>query len=154
MRMEEAAALHDRDTERVKALTDQLHMAQSMLYDSTKDYLDLKYESRARERGWVQEKDQLLRQMDHYREQLDESQGIDPVLGMNFTNITPWYIYNVHVTYIVRVKSMYNCASTEGYFTHHTSTSKCSHATTVREQVCLYKTSIQGIVRFHAVQNF
>ena len=108
MRMEEAAALHDRDTERVKALTDQLHMAQSMLYDSTKDYLDLKYESRARERGWVQEKDQLLRQMDHYREQLDESQGIDPVLGMNFTNITPRYIYDEHVTYIVRVKLIYN----------------------------------------------
>ena len=87
--MEEAQALHDRDTERIKGLSDQLHMTQNLLYDSTKDYLDLKYEFRARERQWMAEKDQLLRQQDHFREQLDEIEGIDPVLGMGFSDEAP-----------------------------------------------------------------
>ena len=87
--MEESQALHDRDTERIKGLSDQLHMTQNLLYDSTKDYLDLKYEFRARERQWMTEKDQLLRQLDHFREQLDVSEGIDPVLGMGFADDTP-----------------------------------------------------------------
>ena len=89
VRMEESQALHDRDTERIKGLSDQLHMTQNLLYDSTKDYLDLKYEFRARERQWMTEKDQLLRQLDHFREQLDVSEGVDPVLGMAFADDTP-----------------------------------------------------------------
>lgn len=82
VRSEESQALHDRDTDRIKGLTDQLHTSQNLLYDSTKDYLDLKYEHRAKEREWMIEKDQLLRQLDQCREQLDVSEGVDPVLGM------------------------------------------------------------------------
>lgn len=89
VRMEEAQALHDRDTERIRGLSDQLHMTQNLLYDSTKDYLDLKYEFRARERQWMAEKDQLLREQDYFREQLDAIEGIDPVLGMGFADEAP-----------------------------------------------------------------
>lgn len=87
--MEETQALNDRDTERIKGLTDQLHMTQGMLYDSTKDYLDLKYQYRAKEREWMAEKDQLLQQLDHYKEQLDISEGIDPMLGTHLDVNTP-----------------------------------------------------------------
>ena len=79
--MDEKQARHDRDLERIKGLTDQLYITQSMLYDCTKDYLDLKYEHRANERQWMVEKDLLLQQLDYYREQVDVSVGIDPVLG-------------------------------------------------------------------------
>ena len=89
--MEEAQALTERDTERIKGLTEQLHTTQGMLYDSTKDYLDLKYQFRAREREWMAEKDQLLHQLDHYREQLDISEGIDPMLGTHMDDGTPRY---------------------------------------------------------------
>ena len=88
VRSEEAQALHDRDTERIKALTDQLHMTQNLLYESTKDFLDLKYECRAKERQSMVDKDQLLQQLDHYKEQFDVSEGVDPVLGMSLTGFT------------------------------------------------------------------
>ena len=89
MRMEEMHTLHERDTKRVKGLIDQLHLTQNMLYDSTKDYLDLKYEFKAEERRWMVEKDNLLRQLDYIREQVDVSAGIDPVLGMGITDDSP-----------------------------------------------------------------
>lgn len=81
VRMDESQALHDRETARIHSLSDQLHTTQSMLYDSTKDYLDLKYEFRSCERAWMAEKDRLLSQLDHYREQLDTIEGVDPLLG-------------------------------------------------------------------------
>lgn len=82
--MEEMHTLHDRDTERIKELTSQLHLTQGMLYESTKDYLDLKYEFKAEERQWIEEKDNLLQKLDHFREQMDLSAGIDPLLGVEF----------------------------------------------------------------------
>ena len=84
VRMEEMRALHDRDAERIKGLTDQLHLTQDMLYDSTKDYLDLKYQFRCEERRWMVEKDDLLQQIDYFHEHVDMSDGVDPVLGMGF----------------------------------------------------------------------
>lgn len=87
--MEEMHALHDRDTERIQGLTDQLHMTQDMLYDSTKDYLDLKYQFRHEERQWIVEKDDLLQQIDYYRERVDISEGVDPVFGMDFADDSP-----------------------------------------------------------------
>ena len=86
MKVEEEEALRNRDTERIKCLTDQLHMSQSLLYESTKDYLDLKYEYRAKERSWMVDRDQLLQELDRYREQMDISAGIDPVIGMDFAD--------------------------------------------------------------------
>ena len=64
-------------------------MTQTMLYDSTKDYLDLKYEFRAKERSWIIEKDHILKQVDYFREQMDVSSGVDPVLGVGFENGSP-----------------------------------------------------------------
>lgn len=87
--MEEMQTLSNRDSERLKELTEQLHLTQSMLYDSTKDYLDLKYEFRAKEKNWMMEKDQLLKQLDYLREQMDISAGVDPVLGIDFANGSP-----------------------------------------------------------------
>ena len=81
VRMEENQAIHDRDTARIQSLSDQLHTTQSMLYDSTKDYLDLKYEFRSSERTWMAEKDELLSRLDQHREQLDMCEGLDPLLG-------------------------------------------------------------------------
>ncbi len=87
--MEESQALTERDTERIKGLTDKLHTTQGMLYDSTKDYLDLKYQYRAKERDWMAERDQIVQQLDHYREELDISEGVDPILGPHADDSTP-----------------------------------------------------------------
>ena len=79
--MEEAQTLLDRDAAKIQTLSDRLHTTQGMLYDSTKDYLDLKYEVRSQERAWMVEKDALLGEMDFYRDKLNESEGVDPILG-------------------------------------------------------------------------
>ena len=52
-----------------------------MLYDSTKDYLDLKYEFRSSERAWMAEKDILLSKLEECREKMDLDEGVDPLLG-------------------------------------------------------------------------
>lgn len=44
-----------------------LQQTQNQLYDSTKELLQLKFDSRAQERSWMAEKDQLLRKMDSCR---------------------------------------------------------------------------------------
>ena len=85
VKAEEADVQHQRDGDRVKSLADKLQNTQELLYESTKDYLELKYELRAKERSWMKEKDKLLQQLDHYKQQLDISAGIDPILGMNFS---------------------------------------------------------------------
>ena len=81
---EEVKAREERDAAHIQALMDRLQKAQDLLYTSTKDYMDVKYELRAKERTWMTEKDKLLQKLDHFRQQMDESQGIDPVLGMSF----------------------------------------------------------------------
>ena len=85
VRLEEYQALQDRDTERIKALDQQLHKTQRLLYDSTKDYLELKYTSRAREREHMSERDELLRRLDKVKEDSDAREGIDPVLGVSIS---------------------------------------------------------------------
>jgi len=93
--MEESQAIHDRDTSRIQSLSDQLHTTQSMLYDSTKDYLDLKFEFRSCERTWMAEKDELLSKLDQYRNKLDLSEGVDPLLG-RMLNQEPDSRYFIH----------------------------------------------------------
>lgn len=44
-----------------------LQQTQNQLYDSTKELLQLKFDSRAQERSWMAEKDQLLRKMESCR---------------------------------------------------------------------------------------
>lgn len=79
--MEESQTLQDRDAAKIQTLSDRLHTTQSMLYDSTKDYLDLKYQFRSSERAWMAEKDVMLSEMEGYKERLDVSEGVDPILG-------------------------------------------------------------------------
>lgn len=50
-----------------------LHKTQDLLYDSTKDFLQLRYEGRGNERQWMGEKDKLLRELDTCRQQLNIS---------------------------------------------------------------------------------
>ena len=48
-----------------------LHKTQDLLYDSTRDYLALKYEGRENERRYMGEKDRLLRDLDLCKQQLN-----------------------------------------------------------------------------------
>ncbi|XP_038048163.1 coiled-coil domain-containing protein 77-like [Patiria miniata] len=63
----------ERDRSKIHSLNEKLHRTQQMLYDSTKDYLELKYEGRSQERVWMAEKDRLLQELDRCKEQLDVS---------------------------------------------------------------------------------
>ena len=47
-----------------------MHKTQDLLYESTKDFLELRYQGRANERQWMAEKDKLLREMDQCKSQL------------------------------------------------------------------------------------
>ena len=73
--MEEAESRRVKDIGQLKAVADQLQNTRGLLYDSTKDYLDLKYDLRAKERSWMDEKDELIRELDKCREQLSTSSG-------------------------------------------------------------------------------
>lgn len=41
-----------------------LHKTQNLLYESTCDFLQLKFDARANEKAWMAEKDSLLRKLD------------------------------------------------------------------------------------------
>lgn len=41
------------------------------MYESTKDFLELRYQGRANERLWMAEKDKLLRELDQCKQQLN-----------------------------------------------------------------------------------
>ncbi|MBN3315144.1 CCD77 protein, partial [Atractosteus spatula] len=75
IRVEEAQLQHQRDQDRISALTDKLHRTQSLLYDSTRDFLQLKFEGRAQEKCWMAEKDRLLRELDACRDRLRQGRG-------------------------------------------------------------------------------
>ncbi|KAJ7405587.1 coiled-coil domain-containing protein 77 isoform X1 [Pitangus sulphuratus] len=68
--MEEAEVQHQRDQEKIKAVTDKLQKTQNLLYESTRDYLQLKFDARANEKAWMAEKDCLLRQLGKNLDQL------------------------------------------------------------------------------------
>ena len=69
--MEEQQAQRERDADKIKTMQEKLRKTQDLLYDSTKDFLELKYEIRANERHWMVERDRLVQEIDHLREQLD-----------------------------------------------------------------------------------
>ncbi|WAR25909.1 CCD77-like protein [Mya arenaria] len=50
-----------------------LHKTQDLLYESTKDFLELRYQGRASERLWMAEKDKLLRELDQCKQKLNIS---------------------------------------------------------------------------------
>lgn len=57
-----------------------LQKTQNLLYESTKDFLQLKFEARANEKSWMVEKDRLLRNLDscHNRVRKSGSAGPEP----------------------------------------------------------------------------
>ncbi|NXV02738.1 CCD77 protein, partial [Cettia cetti] len=63
IQMEEAEVRHRRDQEKIKAVTEKLHKTQNLLYESTRDFLQLKFDARANEKAWMAEKDTLLRKL-------------------------------------------------------------------------------------------
>ncbi|XP_075715904.1 coiled-coil domain-containing protein 77 [Rhinoderma darwinii] len=73
IRMEEAQVQHQRDQDKIKEMTDKLNKTQKLLYESTRDFLQLKFEGRANEKSWMAEKDRLLQELDRHRDQLVKS---------------------------------------------------------------------------------
>ncbi|KFV04831.1 Coiled-coil domain-containing protein 77, partial [Tauraco erythrolophus] len=70
IQMEEAKVQHQRDQDKIKTITDKLHKTQNLLYESTRDFLQLKFDARANEKAWMAEKDSLLRKLDKDPDQL------------------------------------------------------------------------------------
>ncbi|NXC14926.1 CCD77 protein, partial [Corythaeola cristata] len=70
IQMEEAQVQHQRDQDKIKTITDKLRKTQNLLYESTRDFLQLKFDARANEKAWMAEKDSLLRKLDKDPDQL------------------------------------------------------------------------------------
>ncbi|KAK6318517.1 hypothetical protein J4Q44_G00118080 [Coregonus suidteri] len=51
----------------------ELERTQNLMYESTRDFLQLKLETRAHEKGWMVEKDQLLQELDSNQDRLREA---------------------------------------------------------------------------------
>uniref|UniRef100_A0A3B5KYR4 Uncharacterized protein n=1 Tax=Xiphophorus couchianus TaxID=32473 RepID=A0A3B5KYR4_9TELE len=60
---EESQAQRHRDQERIAALSE-LQQTQNLLHESTRDFLQQKFDARANEKSWIVEKDRLLRELD------------------------------------------------------------------------------------------
>ncbi|XP_035521096.1 coiled-coil domain-containing protein 77 isoform X1 [Morone saxatilis] len=81
IKTEEAKAQQHRDHERITALTDKLQRTQNLLHESTRDFLQLKFESRAHEKSWMVEKDRLLRELDSCHNRLRKTGSTGAELG-------------------------------------------------------------------------
>ncbi|XP_028306162.1 coiled-coil domain-containing protein 77 [Gouania willdenowi] len=64
IKSEETQAQQKQDKERITALSDKLQKTQNLLHESTRDFLQLKFNTRAQEKSWMVEKDRLLRELD------------------------------------------------------------------------------------------
>ena len=71
VQMEEFEAYREREYQKIDNLTKQLNKSQALLYESTKDFLGLKYDSRLKERKWMNERDSIMKEMDYLKEQID-----------------------------------------------------------------------------------
>ncbi|XP_078211358.1 coiled-coil domain-containing protein 77-like [Callithrix jacchus] len=69
IRLEEVQVQHQRNQDKIKELTRNLHHTQELLYESTKDFLQLRSENRNREKSWMLEKDHLMSKIKQYRVQ-------------------------------------------------------------------------------------
>lgn len=69
IRLEEIQVHHQRNQDRVKELTKNLHHTQELLYESTKDFLQLRFENQNKEKSWMLEKDHLMSKIKQYRVQ-------------------------------------------------------------------------------------
>ncbi|KAI1888482.1 hypothetical protein AGOR_G00185600 [Albula goreensis] len=70
---EEAQVQRQRDEERVAALTDKLQRTQNLLYDSTKDFLHLKFEMRAQEKRPKQSRQAQRQEVKALEEELKQA---------------------------------------------------------------------------------
>ncbi|KAM4734953.1 coiled-coil domain-containing protein 77 [Anableps anableps] len=84
IKTEEAQAQRQRDQERIAALTEKLQQTQNLLHESTKDFLQLKFNSRAHEKSWMVEKDQLLRELDSCHNRLRKAGSSGAELGRSW----------------------------------------------------------------------
>ncbi|KAF6339012.1 coiled-coil domain containing 77 [Rhinolophus ferrumequinum] len=69
IRLEEIQVHHQRNQDRIKELTKNLHHTQELLYESTKDFLQLRFENQNKEKSWMLEKDHLMSKIKQYRVQ-------------------------------------------------------------------------------------
>ncbi|KAG3292677.1 coiled-coil domain-containing protein 77 isoform X1 [Ictidomys tridecemlineatus] len=69
IRLEEIQVQHHRNQDKIKELTKSLHHTQELLYESTKDFLKLRFENQTKEKTWMLEKDQLMSKIKQYRMQ-------------------------------------------------------------------------------------
>ncbi|XP_053410450.1 coiled-coil domain-containing protein 77 isoform X2 [Nycticebus coucang] len=69
IRIEEIQVLHQRNQDKIKELTKSLHHTQELLYESTKDFLQLKFENQNKEKSWMLEKDHLMSKIKQCRVQ-------------------------------------------------------------------------------------
>ncbi|XP_020032276.2 coiled-coil domain-containing protein 77 isoform X2 [Castor canadensis] len=60
IRIEEIQIQQERNQNKVKELTKSLHHTQELLYESTKEFLQLRFENQNKEKAWMLEKDHLL----------------------------------------------------------------------------------------------
>ncbi|XP_047248565.1 coiled-coil domain-containing protein 77 isoform X1 [Girardinichthys multiradiatus] len=84
IKTEEAQAQQYRDQERIVALTEKLQRTQNLLHESTRDFLQLKFDSRAHEKSWMVEKDRLLRELDSCHNQLRKAGSGGTELGRSW----------------------------------------------------------------------
>ncbi|XP_061826037.1 coiled-coil domain-containing protein 77 isoform X2 [Nerophis lumbriciformis] len=70
IKSEEVQAERQRDEQRIAGLTNKLQQTQNLLYESTKDFLQLKFDTRAQEKIWMAEKDHLFGELDACHERL------------------------------------------------------------------------------------
>lgn len=86
---EECQLRADRDIEKINTLKDKQKKCQDLLYQSTRDYLQLKYEVRVKERAWMSEKDSLLQRLDKVTSHLEEITGADENKDYSFVSNFP-----------------------------------------------------------------
>ncbi|XP_064233705.1 coiled-coil domain-containing protein 77 isoform X3 [Aotus nancymaae] len=69
IRHEEIQVQHQRNQDKIKELTRNLHHTQELLYESAKDFLQLRSENQNKEKSWMLEKDHLMSKIKQYRVQ-------------------------------------------------------------------------------------
>lgn len=78
LQTEEALAQRQRDQERFTGMTDKLQRTQNLLHESTRDFLQLKFDTRVHEKSWMVEKDRLLRELDSCHNRLRKTGSAGP----------------------------------------------------------------------------
>ncbi|XP_037703962.1 coiled-coil domain-containing protein 77 [Choloepus didactylus] len=75
IRFEEIQVQHQRNQDKIKELTKNLHQTQELLYESTKDFLQLRFENQQKEKSWMLEKDCLVSTIKQCRVQHKKKEG-------------------------------------------------------------------------------